>query len=351
MKDMFSEEVEITQSGTESSDEEAGEDKFALVTELMERSRKRKLSKSPGLSPPPELRKRIKISQGGQIQGIRFNAQRNKFEASVAVLNEIDQTLDEFVLGYFDTEEWAIRVRDAWIILHKVRNNKLNLNGKFDAKACAQVQKMNSVLREHIKADHMKHKTMVSLLQNVMKKEKAMSIIVSKIRGKIMEIDAQSPIIEWIDGELMRLRPPMAHLAEKMQPKKPNISVKKECLRNYWSIRTDGELIKLFGKHGNDYIKIATELRNKYHMPYDEKMVDERISRLTRSIKKRAKQEKIAQTYRKTWTREKDATLINLVKKFGEDYQFLSTAMGDEFTVNDLKERVQAIRNFNNSNL
>merc|ERR1712066_160699 len=67
--------------------------------------------------------------------GVCFNPDRNKFEASVRVLNEESGKFDDFILGYFDTKDWAVRVRDAWIVLHKVRNNKLNLNGKFDQKA------------------------------------------------------------------------------------------------------------------------------------------------------------------------------------------------------------------------
>ena len=45
----------------------------------------------------------------------------------------------------------------------------------------------------------------------------------------------------------------------------------------------------------------------------------------------------------KLWTPQKDAMLRNLVSKFGEDFQFLSTAMGDEFTVRELRERVRLL--------
>ena len=46
--------------------------------------------------------------------GISFNHERNKFEASVRVLNEETGNFDDFILGYFETKEWAARVRDAW---------------------------------------------------------------------------------------------------------------------------------------------------------------------------------------------------------------------------------------------
>jgi len=375
------EEAQSNLSASESSDDDLQqtEDKFATTMQLMEESRKRKLSNGSGnynteeeddFVPPPKKKMVSPTTNDPKFlevaHGISFNQERNKFEASVRVLNEETGNFDDFILGYFETNEWAARVRDAWIVLHKVRNNKLNLNGKFDQKACAQVQKMNSVLREHIQTDTTKTKTMIALMHNMMKNEKIMKDIVMKLRAKIAQIDRQSPLVTWIDKELQKVQPikrsatQNQHQSQKPKPtldSRPRamrlpVKVKRESVQGYWTIRTDGYLIKLFGKHGSNYERIANELRRRFSMPYDAKMVDERISRLTKSIQKRVQPKRSSlgtvmsyNSFRKMklWTPQKDAMLRNLVIKFGEDFQFLSTAMGDEFTVRELRERVRLL--------
>jgi len=378
------EEAQSNLSASESSDDDLQqtEDKFATTMQLMEESRKRKLSNGSGnynteeeddFVPPPKKKMVSPTTNDPKFlevaHGISFNHERNKFEAAVRVLNEETGNFDDFILGYFETKEWAARVRDAWIVLHKVRNNKLNLNGKFDQKACAQVQKMNSVLREHIQTDTTKTKTMIALMHNMMKNEKIMKDIVMKLRTKIAQIDRQSPLVTWIDKELQKVQPIKRSATQTQHPilkPKPTLNsrphaphstqlpvkVKRESVQGYWTIRTDGYLIKLFGKHGSNYERIASELRRRFSMPYDAKMVDERISRLTKSIQKRVQPKRSSlgtvmsyNSFRKMklWTPQKDAMLRNLVRKFGEDFQFLSTAMGDEFTIRELRERVRLL--------
>lgn len=362
------EESNSNHSGTESDTDDEQENNFRNTISLMEESRKRKLSSGGIHSPeaehifqPPKKKKThspLKPSAFLDVaHGICFNPDRNKFEASVRVLNEETGNFDEFILGYFETKDWAVRVRDAWIVLHKVRNNKLNLAGKFDQKACAQVQKMNSVLREHIQSDTTKTKTMITLIHNMIKNEKILKGIVMKFRTKIAQIDRHSPLVSWMDREMRKVQPiKRPNMAKPQLPSKPKlnsqngavtpavgsgIKVKRESIQGYWTIRTDGQLIKLFGKHGSNYEKIAEELRRRFSMPYDATMVDERISRLTKSIQKRVQPRRPRPgAILKLWMPQKDAMLMSLVKKFGEDYQFLSTAMGDEFNVRELQQRV-----------